>query len=240
MRLNKNPKVSSKKQFLSDNQSSENAPFNQQFSSSGFDYKMIQGVLDNPNVTREFIEEIEVISKRIGAKPQDLLKAISFETGGTFSPSIQNGNGAIGLIQFLPDTAKSLGTTIDELREMTAVEQLKFVGKFFESFDKNFDSLQEIYKAIVLGVPKKSLSNNSEEWKTIYYYGGIRAVQQKLIDRNSVRINQRAGFVSGVWNEDTIAAIKNFQELNNLESTGYLDEETGLKLFENPSQQANE
>lgn len=50
---------------------------------------------------------------------------MSFETGGSFSPSERNGIGATGLIQFLPGTPRGLGTTTDQLANMSSVDQLK-------------------------------------------------------------------------------------------------------------------
>lgn len=231
MRPNKSTQNSQKKEFIKAEQNPEHVLPKEHISSGGFDYQTIQGVRDNPNVTPEFIEVVEVISERIGAKPQHLLKVISFETGGTFSPSIQNGNGAVGLIQFLPNAANVLGTSIDDLRQMTALEQLKYVSKYFESFGETFDTVEKIHKAIILGTPKKNQTNTPKEWRTIYYYGGIRAVQQKLMDKNFVRVNQRAGFVNGMWTEETATAIANFQEANDLPATGNFDEETGQELF---------
>ena len=51
------------------------------------------------------------------------------ETAKTFDSSKRNSIGAVGLIQFMPDTAKLLGTTTAKLRAMSAVEQLDYVEK---------------------------------------------------------------------------------------------------------------
>ena len=48
------------------------------------------------------------------------------------NPSAQNpSSNAIGLIQFMPTTAKSLGTSVSELKNMSAIDQLDYVEKFF-------------------------------------------------------------------------------------------------------------
>ena len=75
-----------------------------------------------------------------------------FETGGTFSPSIRNaaGSGATGLIQFMPSTAKGLGTTTDKLALMTAVEQLDYVARYFRPYAKRVKTLSDMYMAILL------------------------------------------------------------------------------------------
>src|SRR3546814_19970917 len=66
-----------------------------------------------PNVTPEFINEVEAMAARLGTKPEYLMAVMSFETGGSFSPAQANnaGSGATGLIQFMPNTAAGLGTS---------------------------------------------------------------------------------------------------------------------------------
>ena len=58
---------------------------------------------------------------------------MAFETGRTLSPSIRNSIGATGLIQFIPSTARGLGTTTDALAQMTRVEQMDYVLKYFKA-----------------------------------------------------------------------------------------------------------
>jgi hypothetical protein len=53
-----------------------------------------------------------------------------FESGKTFSPSKTNHIGAVGLIQFMPDTARTLGTTSEKLKAMSAMEQLEYVEQY--------------------------------------------------------------------------------------------------------------
>lgn len=81
-----------------------------------------------------------------------LMACMHFESGGTFSPSIKNvaGSGATGLIQFMPKTAIGLGTTVDKLAAMTAIEQLAWVQKYFQPYAKRINSLADMYMAILL------------------------------------------------------------------------------------------
>ena len=79
----------------------------------------------------EFLYELAQTSKRLGVKPMDLLSVMERESG--INPAAYNENGgATGLIQFMPSTAKGLGTTTEALRNMSAVEQLPFVEKFYK------------------------------------------------------------------------------------------------------------
>jgi hypothetical protein len=79
----------------------------------------------------EFFNKLKGISERLGIDKSDLLRIMTFETKGTLNPAIENGIGAVGLIQFMPDTAKGLGTSVQALKKMTAVQQLDYVEKFY-------------------------------------------------------------------------------------------------------------
>lgn len=72
------------------------------------------------------------ISRELGLpNPASLLGVMYHETGGTFSPAVTNpSSGATGLIQFMPSTAKRLGTTTALLRQMSARDQLEYVRSY--------------------------------------------------------------------------------------------------------------
>jgi len=82
---------------------------------------------------------------------------MSFESGGTFSPSVKNPvSGATGLIQFIPNTARGLGTSTAELSRMSPVEQLDFVEKYFDQphFAGKLGSVEGLYSAVLSGQAK--------------------------------------------------------------------------------------
>lgn len=83
--------------------------------------------------------------------PSWLLACIAWESGETFSPSIKNGagSGATGLIQFMPTTAKGLGTSVEQLACMSAVEQLEYVAKHFQPFKGKLNQLSDVYMTIL-------------------------------------------------------------------------------------------
>ncbi len=94
-------------------------------------------------------------ANKLGINPDWLATVISFETAGTFSPSIVNraGSGAFGLIQFMPSTAKHiLGTaTTDEAvrigKAMTFGQQLtRMVIPYFAG--RKMTSLEDVYLAV--------------------------------------------------------------------------------------------
>lgn len=81
-----------------------------------------------------------------------LMSCMAFESGETFSPSIKNaaGSGATGLIQFMPSTARGLGTTTDALAQMTAEQQLDYVKAYFTPYASRINSLADMYMAILM------------------------------------------------------------------------------------------
>lgn len=81
-----------------------------------------------------------------------LMACMAFESAETFSPKILNaaGSGAVGLIQFMPSTARGLGTTTGALATLTAEEQLAYVKKYFLPYYERIASLSDMYMAILM------------------------------------------------------------------------------------------
>ena len=63
-------------------------------------------------------------------------------------PKARNPNGgATGLIQFMPATARGLGTTTEALSRMSATEQLAYVEKYYAPFKGRINSGTDLYLA---------------------------------------------------------------------------------------------
>jgi len=111
------------------------------------------------NVSDAFKEKVVKIAADLGTDPNFLMAIMSFETGHTFSPKKKNpASGATGLIQFMPPTAKGLGTSIEKLVQMTAEEQLDVVAKYLAPFKGRMKTLEDAYMAVLFpkGVGKGS------------------------------------------------------------------------------------
>lgn len=95
----------------------------------------------------EFKQKVEAISAELQIDPDHLMAVISFETAGTFRTDIPNGagSGATGLIQFMPRTAESMGTSTEALANMTPVEQLDYVRQYFIASAGQLGSLEDVY-----------------------------------------------------------------------------------------------
>ena len=102
----------------------------------------------------EFQQGVEQLAQKYNVSVQDLYAVMSFETGGTFDPAQKNmaGSGATGLIQFMPSTAKGLGTSTEELSKMTRSEQLKYVDKYFSNKGIEGGNLDDLYMSILFPV----------------------------------------------------------------------------------------
>lgn len=102
--------------------------------------------------------ELVRVADRLGVPPSDLAAVISFETAGSFDPAQKNlaGGSAIGLIQFMPPTARMLGTTSRELAAMTVVEQLAYVEKYFHPVRSRLRDASDLYMAVIapIGIGK--------------------------------------------------------------------------------------
>ena len=85
----------------------------------------------------KFFAKVVAISKDLKCDPNELLGVMNSECGLNASARNSNG-GATGLIQFMPRTAKALGTSTDKLSKMSAYDQLDYVAKFFKMNKKTY------------------------------------------------------------------------------------------------------
>lgn len=87
--------------------------------------------------TPAFRAKLYRIATELNVPPGELAALMGFESRWTFAPDVKNpSGGATGLIQFMPDTAKRLGTTTADLAKMTAFEQLDYVRKYLAGMGK--------------------------------------------------------------------------------------------------------
>jgi soluble lytic murein transglycosylase-like protein len=102
-------------------------------------------------VSPAFRDQVRAIAADLGCEPDDLMTCMAWESGRTFSPSVRNmaGSGATGLIQFMPATARALGTTTDRLAALTAEQQLDYVADYFRPYRGRLRSLGDVYMAIL-------------------------------------------------------------------------------------------
>lgn len=119
-------------------------------------------------VSHAFRFRLRQIAAELGTQADWLMACMAFESAETFSPSVKNGagSGATGLIQFMPATARGMGTTVETLALMTAEQQLEYVREYFLPYRGRLNSLSSVYMAILwpkaVGWPDSALLWTSE------------------------------------------------------------------------------
>lgn len=108
---------------------------------------VMQGVYQAKNLTTENAAAITDTAKRLGVSPADLQAIISYETGGTFDPSMRGGknNKHIGLIQFGENEQKAYGAN----QQQSFVEQMGAVERYLKARGvRPGDDLKTLYKIV--------------------------------------------------------------------------------------------
>ena len=101
-------------------------------------------------VSAPFKHKVVEISAELDIDPNYLMAAMAFESARTFSANIENPySGAVGLIQFMPGTARGLGTSTAALKRMNAVAQLDYVRRYFLPYKGRLKDLSDLYMAIL-------------------------------------------------------------------------------------------
>lgn len=109
------------------------------------------GIAWSGKLTKPFLDAVVDMSARLGVNPSYITTIMALETGRRFTSDVTNaaGSGATGLIQFMPSTAKGLGTTTELLAKMTPIEQLVYVEKYFKPYTGAMDRLVDCYLAVL-------------------------------------------------------------------------------------------
>lgn len=130
-------------------------------------------------VSPAFKAKVVAISGRLQVSPDFLMSCMAFESGETFSPLIRNaaGSGAIGLIQFMPSTAKTLQTSTKALGTMTPEQQLDYVEAYFEDYAGRLHTIEDIYMAILY---PKAIGRGSDY--VLFKSGTVAFRQNKGLD----------------------------------------------------------
>ena len=123
----------------------------------------------------EFIEKVIRISNELGIDPNWLMFVMWFES--RLNPKAVNQTSmAGGLIQFMPSTAKALGTTTWVLLSMNNVQQLDYVLAYLRPYKGRMKTWVDVYLAVfypaAIGKPDYVITKD------------IVAKQNKIFDLN--------------------------------------------------------
>ncbi len=114
-----------------------------------------------------FIAKVQEISTKLGINPNWLMAIMNWESARTFSPSVKNPySTATGLIQFMRATAIDLGTTVEQLARMSAIEQLDWVYKYYARYRSKLNSYTDLYLTtfypVAVGKPSNFILGTSD------------------------------------------------------------------------------
>lgn len=151
-------------------------------------------------VSPTFKERVIWVADNLGCDVNYLMACMAWESGESFSASIRNaaGSGATGLIQFMPSTAKALGTTTTKLAAMTPEDQLRYVYYYFKPYSGRLHNLGDVYMAILwpkgVGQPDHYvLFNRAKAPTTFRQNAGLDLNKDGLVTRAEclVKINEK-------------------------------------------------
>ena len=130
-----------------------------------------------------FVDKVIRYADLLSTSPDWIMLVMYFESG--LNPAaVNNTSGATGLIQFMPPTARYLGTSTDELKQMKGSDQLDFVYQYLKGYKGKLSTLTDVYLSVLypyaVGKPESYIlgSHLSDEIVSKI------AAQNKIFDTN--------------------------------------------------------
>ena len=124
------------------------------------------------NLLRDFFVKLAAIAKLLQVDPNWLMQVFQAESGvdpsrrNTYAP-FHKKNGdldgyATGFIQFVPDTARRMGTTTQALEKMGWIKQLDYVYKYLQPYTGKIKNYFDLY--LLVFFPAAVGHSNDDNW----------------------------------------------------------------------------
>ena len=126
-----------------------------------------------------FVNKTVTIAQDLQINPNDLFAIMDFESAGIDHRNVNPLSGATGLIQFMPSTARGLGTSTQALKSMSEIEQLDYVKKYFQPYKGRIKDLPDVYCAVLW---PKCVGKSSDY--VLFTRGNITYTQNNGFDKN--------------------------------------------------------
>ena len=111
----------------------------------------------------EFQAGVETLTRKYELKDPTAIYKILYAESRLKPNEVLKSTNATGLLQFLPDSAAAIGTTIDIIRRTDGVKQLKFVEKYFDKYPAiRGGGIYELYAATFF--PRMLKHLNDPNW----------------------------------------------------------------------------
>ena len=143
-------------------------------------------LFENSYLTRIGVENIWAFKTKLqeickndlwGINPNWLMLHMFHESG--LNPQAKNGNWALWLIQILPKYVENYGTTVEQLENMSAVDQLDIIKNFYKANSNKIHSYEDI--ALLWFAPAYLDQKNNPNF---ILYSGWAAVSKNTYDAN--------------------------------------------------------
>ena len=112
----------------------------------------------------DFLAKVKAVASNLGINP-DWLMGVMYKESRLKPGAVNGTTGASGLIQFMPDTAAALGTSVAALRKMTGCGQLLYIEKYYRPYLGKLKSFPDLYLATffpaALGKPDEYVMRTS-------------------------------------------------------------------------------
>jgi hypothetical protein len=162
----------------------------------------VGGIVWGAKVSTQFRAKVVAIGQRLQVDPNYLMACMAFESAGTFSPSKRNaaGSGAVGLIQFMRDTAIGLRTDTHSLAAMSAEEQLDYVERYFWPYRGRLSTLEDVYMVILYPIAVGKPGSHVLFTRPSVAYdqnAGLDANEDGVVTKDEAAAHVRAMLVAG-------------------------------------------
>lgn len=98
---------------------------------------------------QEFTSKLVIVSGGLGWAV-NWLPLIIFHESSMDPAKVNTDSGAIGIIQFMPDTAAGLGTTTSDIAQMSGSQQLDLALQYYQQLQKAHGQAQTLADAYLL------------------------------------------------------------------------------------------
>lgn len=128
-----------------------------------------------------FIAEVRRVAGLLKIDPNHLM-LVMYAESRLNEKAVNPISNATGLIQFMPATAHGLGTTVQYLKTLTNVAQMKYVYQYFKPYAGKMKTVYDVYKVVFFPV---SLGKPTDwVFQTASLNAGLIARQNPAIDIN--------------------------------------------------------
>lgn len=165
---------------------------------------------------------LRACARAVDCDPSHLSAAIMFES--RWDPTAVNESyGASGLIQFVPSTAISLGTTVEAIRRMSRIEQLGLVQRYLMPYRGRIGTLTDLYMAILrptaIGKPDDYALITSAEGKAYVANKGLDLNKDGNITKYEATEYVRRRLEEGLRDDNATVEDRIREEVTQMEAT---------------------